>query len=612
MLKKIKIGLLCCVAILFSGCSFTPEKTENNILKLQIQKCDFRKAIAAPYLKGGIQLDGELNENVWSNAGVFDDFTVYQKGTQPISKTEVRIFHDEEYLYIGMKCFDKKEDVRPVNGIKGNLWSGDCIELFLGSMEPEPSLSQFCWGSGTTRFAANPYWDAKCKIFDHFWTTETRIKLSFLQINHGLLSMHLARQSGKHKQYAVWNDAGIDFQNLSQYAELILGSYDLAAQIKFRYHSDKKLTRSEYENLNAQRSVSVQKLIYGPWLFGASETEMNIGWYNHGRTGAFLEYRKKGDKKFNILYSHDHNKCTDKDKRIHKVQLKNLQKGTTYEYRITNTSGYSEKRYPEDGTLYTFTTHGKKDLTMAVFTDIHNEGYALAPLLKNKKLMDSCDILVNVGDMLSNSTGVLSIIHGYLNAQTMYAKNIPTLNFRGNHEYVGCAPGSFFDVFGTPDFNGYSINRFGDVCIIGLDVWNDQQKQWLKEVVKRPEFTTAKHKILFAHFPIYRLNANYSDTIYELLDGIFTGKNPSAKIDLLVSGHIHRGSFMPANSGVTTTIGDKIYSFTSHKVPFPVFVNEGPRRSRDNCITIVEAKGDSLKIKLIRMDGSVSKEIRIK
>ena len=606
-IKTLSLALFAGAAVLFSGCAST---TSDVLAEKPVNQKNYRKSIAAPYLKGKINFDGKLDEEVWKKAGFFDDFVVYKKLTQPKSKTEVRIFHDDEYLYIGMKCFDKRKDVKPIDK-NGNIWAGDCIELFLGGMVPETNLTQFCWGSGTARYGANPYWDSKSAIYDDYWTTETRIKHSFLKIDNATISIHLARLGGTSRQYSVWNDVGPDFQNLPKYAELIFGSYDLAAQVKFRHYSDKKLTRSEYEELSSKLTVPPQKKLYGPWLFGASETEMNIGWYNHGRSGAFLEYRKKGDKNFRKVFSWNYLNITDRDKRIHKVQLKNLKKGTTYEYRITNT-GSGSNVYPEDGSLYTFTTHGKKDLTMGIFTDVHNEGYALSPLLNNKKLMDSCDILVNVGDMLSNSTGVLSIIYGYLDAQTIFASKKPILNFRGNHEYAGCSPGTFFEVFGTPDFKGYSINRFGDVCIIGLDVWNSNQRAWLKEAVKRPEFTTAKHRILFAHFPIHAPRTYYTNGINNVIDGIFTGKNPVAKIDLLISGHMHRGSFMPANSGVTTTIGKNSRKINSMKVPFAVFVNEGNRGSRDNSMTIVEAKGDSLKVKLIRIDGSVSQEFKIK
>ena len=226
--------------------------------------------------------------------------------------------------------------------------------------------------------------------------------------------------------------------------------------------------------------------------------------------------------------------------------------------------------------------------------------------------MDSCDILINAGDMLSNSTGVLSIMRGYLDAQTVFAKQKPILNFRGNHEYAGCAPGSYMDVFGTPDFKGYSLNRFGDVCIIGLDVWNGTQKEWLKKAVKHPDFTTAKHRILIAHYPPTWARSRHARTIMGVLDGIFTGKNPIATIDLMISGHLHRGSFTAKNSALSIPINPKGKSFKAEKVPFALYVNEGVRANRENCMTIVEAKGDSLKLKLVRMDGSISKEYKIK
>jgi hypothetical protein len=97
-----------------------------------------------------------------------------------------------------------------------------------------------------------------------------------------------------------------------------------------------------------------------------------------------------------------------------------------------------------------------------------------------------------------------------------------------------------------------------------------------------------------------------------VLDGIFTGKNPVATIDLMIAGHLHRGSFTAKNSALSIPINPKGKSFKAEKVPFAFYVNEGVRANRENCMTIVEAKGDSLKLKLIRMDGTVSKEFKIK
>ena len=126
-----------------------------------------------------------------------------------------------------------------------------------------------------------------------------------------------------------------------------------------------------------------------------------------------------------------------------------------------------------------------------------------------------------------------------------------------------------------------------------------------------PEFQTAKHRIMFAHFPMVNPKAGYAKTILSVLDGIFTGKNPTERLDLLVSGHLHRAYFTEKNSKQSVAV-DGLRTIPSAKIPFAYFVNEGMRRTYDNSMTFIEAKGDSLVLKLVRLDGSVSKEYKIK
>ena len=168
-MKKYSLFLSAAAVILFSGCSsIVPEKNSAPAATPATAKpaktATYSKAIAAPYLKGQMVIDGVMDEANWKNAGFFDDFIVFRKKKMPDSKTEVRVFHDGEYLYFGMKCYDKREDTKPID--KGNLWSGDCIELFLGGMDPEPSAYQLCWGSGVKRYSPNENWEHKSKIID--------------------------------------------------------------------------------------------------------------------------------------------------------------------------------------------------------------------------------------------------------------------------------------------------------------------------------------------------------------------------------------------------------------------------------------------------------------
>lgn len=53
-------------------------------------------------------LDGVLDEAVWALAPVIDAFTQVEPvaGAEPSQRTEVRLLYDEDFLYVGVDCFD--------------------------------------------------------------------------------------------------------------------------------------------------------------------------------------------------------------------------------------------------------------------------------------------------------------------------------------------------------------------------------------------------------------------------------------------------------------------------------------------------------------------------
>jgi hypothetical protein len=57
-------------------------------------------------------VDGKLNEAAWSKATWQDDFVQYEpsEGKQPGQKTEFAILLDENYIYVGFKCWDTHAD----------------------------------------------------------------------------------------------------------------------------------------------------------------------------------------------------------------------------------------------------------------------------------------------------------------------------------------------------------------------------------------------------------------------------------------------------------------------------------------------------------------------
>ena len=56
------------------------------------------------------EIDGRLNEEVWQQAAVITEFkqVVPMEGAEPSEKTEVRILYDSDFLYLGIRCFDRE------------------------------------------------------------------------------------------------------------------------------------------------------------------------------------------------------------------------------------------------------------------------------------------------------------------------------------------------------------------------------------------------------------------------------------------------------------------------------------------------------------------------
>ena len=593
------------LSLLLAGCCAADRGTAGSVPAVESR---YRKCISAPFISGGVTVDGVLNEKVWEKAAVFCDFQNPKTGKPAASRTEARIFHDEKYLYLGLKCFDKRSALTVIDAHGSSPWGGDHVELFIGGLEPEPNSLQFVWGPGKAVFGSGPHWETKSRIEDDYWTSETRIELSALTLNNSVTGMHLVREVKKNQAVCQFCDVGGDYQSIQNYAELILGSYAQAVRLKFHRDCPETLSREEYEKINAQLTVPRHRIIRGPWLFDASEDRMSIGWYTAGRTGSLLQYRKKGTIKFNHILSGYTDSRWDKDRRLHKVQLTGLKPGEEYEYRIQNMNLNDKDfvEYPTNGDCYTFSVHGKKDLSFLLFVDVHGDGGAWAPLIRSP-FAENCDLIVNIGDMLSNGTGIPSIFNGYFDAQLPFAVRKPVLNFRGNHEYVGTSPGTFDAVFASPGWKGYSLHRFGDVCLIGLDAFNGTQKEWLKKAVKTPEFLTAKHRIVVTHYPVFSENPHSLKNI----DGIFIGKDRSASIDLYLCGHVHRGAFAKKNTGKLEWL-DNGETRKEKKLPFDMIINEGPNTANENTAMLVEAKGDHLTVKLLKRDGSVYRSFKIK
>jgi len=112
----------------------------------------------AHYVPQAIKLDGKLLEAEWSKAEKTTPFwtTFPQDSLQALSTTEVRVLHDDFFLYIGATCSDQKPGDFVVQSLKRDFdfSVNDAFAVYLDAFKD---------GNNALGFAVNPFgvqWDA--------------------------------------------------------------------------------------------------------------------------------------------------------------------------------------------------------------------------------------------------------------------------------------------------------------------------------------------------------------------------------------------------------------------------------------------------------------------
>jgi len=145
-----------------------------------------------------ISLDGKLDEAVWAQTGMQDAFMQEspQAGAAATEKTEYRIVYNDDYLYIGITCYDSEPDNLTRLAMERDFSLGDddgtgvIIDTyhdkttglgFLANTLDARWDATFTQDGTSSNDSYNTYWDAVTAITDFGYTTEYRIPFSSLR-----------------------------------------------------------------------------------------------------------------------------------------------------------------------------------------------------------------------------------------------------------------------------------------------------------------------------------------------------------------------------------------------------------------------------------------------
>ena len=110
------------------------------------------KRVVVPKLHGPIKIDGELNEPAWAKAAVLQPFYSNEDARREREHTSVRIWYDDEALYLGWTCRDADIQATFTNR-DDHLWEEEVVEFFV-TPQSLTRYFEFEWNPLNTVFDA--------------------------------------------------------------------------------------------------------------------------------------------------------------------------------------------------------------------------------------------------------------------------------------------------------------------------------------------------------------------------------------------------------------------------------------------------------------------------
>ena len=157
------------------------------------------RTIRAIWVEDSPVIDGDLTDPVWQHADIATNFFRAKEGeTHPAAlNTEVRVLHDENMLYIGVRCEepDMKSLRETITRRDSPVWQNDCIEVMLDTYHDQRNCYIFAINTLGTQAdervgnesvidrSWDAKWEAKVKKHQNNWTAEFAIPFREIRFN---------------------------------------------------------------------------------------------------------------------------------------------------------------------------------------------------------------------------------------------------------------------------------------------------------------------------------------------------------------------------------------------------------------------------------------------
>jgi len=301
------------------------------------------------------------------------------------------------------------------------------------------------------------------------------------------------------------------------------------------------------------------KIIAGPYLQSAFNNTMAIHWITNKDANSWVQYGTDAQQLSQKAYGKSMFGLRPGG-RINKVVLKNLIPGQKYYYKIVSTEIKDFKPYKLtygtvlDGRVESFvnTDPAKAQISFLMLNDIHDRPASIPHLLGLEKTNEQDFIFFN-GDIFDYQTNEQQLIdHMLVPCIETFAKNIPFVYVRGNHETRGVFRDEFLNYFENVGKLAFTLGPVRFVILdtgedkedthpvyanlVDFDAYRLEQAEWLKAEIRSKEFKKATFSVVMMHIPPrFSGDAHGPKHCTEVFEPLLN----QAKVDLVLSGHTH-------------------------------------------------------------------------
>lgn len=352
-----------------------------------------------------------------------------------------------------------------------------------------------------------------------------------------------------------------------------------------------------------------------PYLQALTPTSVSIMCITSKNANTWLMY---GEEKPSVMEQSELDGFKEANQTLFNIKLTDLAPGKTYYYKVFSKEILSFKPYELiygeeiETAIFSFTTPLAlgTEVSCLILNDIHDRPNSFSELisLNEEKPFDFVFLNGDVFDFQEDEKQLID--HLIAPCTKLFAKEVPFILSRGNHETRGKFSRNIKPYFAYPENDYFFTFRQGPVFFIALDTGEDKpddapvyagivnfdayrekQARWLTKVMQSQAYQDAPYKVVFMHIPPFH-SGDWHGTMHcrKLFNPLFERH----KIDMVISGHTHR-------HGIHDPQADHAY---------PIIIGGGPKDGTRTLIRL-EANEKNLKVVMKADDSKIVGEYTI-